>query len=75
MKQHLEAAGSSVVVPSTEGMIETVVDALFRAISASEQPANIRSGEESHFSTISSIGHYRTSHRGTDRPRAGERVR
>jgi hypothetical protein len=40
IQQHLDAAGSSVVVPSTDEMIETVVDALFRAFSASEQPAS-----------------------------------
>ena len=39
MQQHLDAAGSSVVVPTTDEMIETVVDALFRAFSASPQPA------------------------------------
>ena len=40
MQQHLDAAGSSVVVPTTDEMIETVLDALFRAFSVSEQPAN-----------------------------------
>jgi hypothetical protein len=37
MQQHLDAAGSSVVVPSADEMIETVVDALFRAFSTSER--------------------------------------
>ena len=32
MQEHLEAAGSSVVVPTTDEMVETVVDGLFRAI-------------------------------------------
>ena len=36
MQKHLEAAGSSVVVPTTDEMIETVVDALFRAFSANQ---------------------------------------
>lgn len=63
MQQHLDAAGSSVVAPSTDEMTETVVDALFRAFSASEQPASSRSSEESHFSTIRRSGHYLGSHR------------
>jgi AcrR family transcriptional regulator len=33
MQEHLDAAGSSVIVPSTEEMIETVVEGLFRAFS------------------------------------------
>ena len=39
MQQHLDAVGSSVVVPTTDEMIETVVDGLFRAFAASGQPA------------------------------------
>lgn len=35
MQEHLDAAGSSVVVPTTEEMVETVVEGLFRAFSAS----------------------------------------
>lgn len=34
MQEHLEAAGSSVVVPTTDEMVETVVGGLFRAFSA-----------------------------------------
>jgi AcrR family transcriptional regulator len=35
MQEHLTAAGSSVVVPTTDEMVETVVEALFRAFAAS----------------------------------------
>ena len=34
MQEHLEAAGSSVVVPTTDEMVGTVVDGLFRAFAA-----------------------------------------
>ena len=36
MQKHLEAAGSAVVVPSTDEMVATVVEALFRAFSATD---------------------------------------
>lgn len=36
MQEHLNAAGSSVVVPSTDEMTETVVEGLFRAFATSQ---------------------------------------
>ena len=36
MQEHLVAAGSSVVVPTTAEMVDTVVDALFRAFSTAD---------------------------------------
>ena len=36
MQKHLEAAGSAVVVPTTDEMVSTVVEALFRAFSAED---------------------------------------
>ena len=33
MQEHLDAAGSSVIVPTTDEMVETVVEGLFRAFS------------------------------------------
>ena len=36
MQEHLQAAGSSVLVPTTDEMVATVVDAMFRAFSADQ---------------------------------------
>ena len=36
MQEHLEAAGSPLVVPTTAQMVETVLDALFQAFSAAD---------------------------------------